>query len=57
MKQGFSDWGIIQPVGEVEFNADAAFIADYDSHQLPGLAGDFQQYNIFLLTLLGFKAS
>ncbi len=56
MKQGFSDWRIIQPVGEVEFDADATFVANYNAHKFPRFARDFQQYGIFLLTLLGLKA-
>jgi hypothetical protein len=56
MKQGFSDWRIIQPVSEVEFNADAAFISDYDAYKLTGLARDFEQHSIFLFSLLRRKA-
>jgi hypothetical protein len=56
MKQGFSDWRIIQPMGEVKFNADAAFISDYDAYKLSRFARDFEQHSVFLLSLLRLKA-
>ena len=56
MKQGFGDWRIIQPMGEVEFNADAAFIANHDAYKFPGFTHDLQQHGVFVLTLLRLKA-
>ena len=56
MKQGFGDRRIIQPVGEVEFDSDAAFIANYNSYKFSGFGRDFHQHSIFLLTLLRLEA-
>ena len=56
MKQGFSDWRIIQPRVEMKLDTDSAFIAHYNAYQFPGFAGDFQQHSVFLLTLLRLEA-
>ena len=43
-------------MGEVEFNADAAFISDYDAYKLSRFAGDFEQHGKFRFTLLRLTA-
>ena len=56
MKQGLSDRRIIKPLGEVEFDSDTAFIANYNAYKFSGFGRDFQQHSIFLLRLLRLKA-
>ncbi len=43
-------------MGEAEFNADAAFISDYDAYKFSRFARDFQQHSVFLFGLLRLKA-
>jgi hypothetical protein len=42
VKQGFRNWRIIEPIGEMEFDADSAFVTHYNANEFTGFGCDFK---------------